>query len=151
MTVSRKAMCVCYGLIGTLALVGTWGNVLGILPQVGFWEGNVRFWQDTLANESTRFITVDILFLGWTVIVWMVLEARRLEIPGVWLYVVGGLLIAISLAVPLFMIHRERRLAARESGSPAGRLGPADLAGILVLGLVILAYTAVALSRGGGV
>ena len=31
MTVSRKALCVIYGLIGLIAFVGTWGNMLGVL------------------------------------------------------------------------------------------------------------------------
>lgn len=99
-------------------------------------------------NESSRFITVDLLFLGLTVIVWMVLEARRLGIPGVWLYVVAGLLIAISLTVPMFMIHRELKLAALEPNSSAGSLRTADLVGIVVLGLVSTTYAVVTLSRG---
>ena len=147
MTVSRKALCAVYALIGVVAFLGTWGNVLGVVAQYGFWEGTVRFWQDTLVNESSRFITVDLLFLGLTVTVWMVLEARRLRIPGVWIYVVLGLLIAISLTVPLFMIQRERKLAALEPDSPAGALGVADVAGIVALGIVSTIYAVVTLSR----
>ena len=147
MAVSRKALCTIYALIGVLAFVGTWGNVLGSVQQAGFWAGTIRFWQDTLANESSRFITVDILFLGLTVVVLMVLEARRLRIPGVWLYVVFGLLIAISLAVPLFMIHREWKLAALEPGSAAGHLRTADVVGIVALGMLFTIYAVVALSR----
>jgi hypothetical protein len=82
MTVSRKALCVLYALVGALAFAGSWGNVLGLVGELGFWAGTIRFWQDTLVNGSSRFITVDLLFLGLTVVVWMVLEARRLRIPG---------------------------------------------------------------------
>ncbi|MBK7600295.1 MAG: DUF2834 domain-containing protein [Acidobacteria bacterium] len=110
MTVSRKALCVIYGLIGLIAFVGTWGNMLGVLKEQGFWGGTIKFWQDALVNEASRFLTVDILFLGLAVVLWMLLEARRLEIPGVWFYVIFGLFIAISLAMPLFMIHREIKL-----------------------------------------
>jgi uncharacterized protein DUF2834 len=147
MTLSRQALCAIYALIGITALVTTWGNVLGAVQHYGFWEGTIRFWQDTLVNESSRFITVDLLFLGLTVIVWMVLEARRLAIAGVWVYVVAGLLIAISLTVPLFMIQRERKLARLEPGAPAGRLATGDLAGLIALAAVSLAYAAVALSH----
>jgi hypothetical protein len=42
----------------------------------------------------------------------MVLEARKLGIRWVWAYVVFGVLIAISVTFPLFLIARERRLAA---------------------------------------
>jgi len=147
MTLSRKALCALYALIGAVAFVGTWGNVLGVVRELGFWGGTVRFWQDTLVNESSRFITVDLLFLGLTVVVLMVLEARRLGIPGVWLYVVLGLLVAISLTVPLFMVQRERKLAALEPGAPAGTLGKADVIGLVLLAMVSVSYAVVALSR----
>ncbi len=112
MTVSRKALCVIYGLIGLIAFVGTWGNMLGVLRGQGFWGGTIKFWQDVLVNEASRFLTVDILFLGLAIVLWMLLEARRLKIPSVWLYVIFGLFIAISLAVPLFIdLHREIKLA----------------------------------------
>jgi hypothetical protein len=147
MTVSRKALCVSYGAIGLLAFIGTWGNILGVLGQSGFVGGTLTFWQDVLVNESSRFITVDILFLGLAVVLWMVLEARRLKIPGVWLYVVFGLLIAISSAVPLFMIHREITLAAAEPGTPGGSLQVTDVAGLIVCGAAFIVFAGIALSR----
>ena len=146
MTISRKALCVVYALVAVLALVGTWGNVLGMVSELGFWDGTLRFWQDTLVNGSSRFITVDVLFFALAVIVWMLLEARRLAIPGVWLYIVIGLLIAISVAFPVFMIHRERKLAAIEPGEAAGSLGSIDGLAISILGLGVVAYAIVALS-----
>ncbi|HZR83983.1 MAG TPA: hypothetical protein VFD92_23000 [Candidatus Binatia bacterium] len=42
MTISRKALCAPYGLIGAVALLGTWGNVLGAVAQDGFWAGTVH-------------------------------------------------------------------------------------------------------------
>ena len=147
MTVSRKALCVVYALIGGLALVGTWSNVLVAVQQYGFFDGTVRFWQDTLVNDSSQFITVDLLFLGLTVIVWMVLEARRLRIPGVWLYIVAGLLVAISFTVPLFMIQRERKLAALEPAAAAGSFRMADVGAIAVLVLVSTTYAVATLGR----
>jgi hypothetical protein len=147
MTISRKALCAVYALIGALAFVGTWGNVLGLVKQHGFWQGTLVFWQDVLVNEASRFITIDILFLGLAVVVWMVLEARRLKIPGVWLYVVFGLFIAISLAVPLFLIHRERKLAALEPNAPAGVVHLADLVGVILLMVAFMAFALIALTR----
>ena len=147
MTLSRKALCALYALIGAAAFAGTWGNILGVVRELGFWAGTVRFWQDTLVNESSRFITVDLLFLGLAVVVFMVLEARRLGIPGVWIYIVLGLLVAISLTVPLFMIQRERRLATLEPNAPAGTLGTSDVVGLVLLALVSTTYALVALTR----
>ena len=147
MIISRKTLCVLYALIGGLAFVSTWGNVLGLAKQRGFWNATLVFWQDVLVNESSRFITIDILFLGLAVIVWMVLESRRLKIPGVWLYVVFGLFIAISLAVPMFLIHRERKLAALEPNTPAGILHKADIVGVIFLLLAFTAFALFALTR----
>ncbi len=147
MTISRKTLCALYALIGGLAFVGTWGNVLGLAKQRGFWNATLIFWQDVLVNESSRFITIDILFLGLAVVVWMVLEARRLKIPGVWLYVVFGLFIAISLAVPLFLIHRERKLAVLEPNAPAVTMHKADIVGIIFLLLAFTAFALFALTR----
>jgi len=147
MVITRKALCIGYALIGALAFVGSWGNILGSLAEQGFFEGTLQFWTDVLVNGPNRFITVDILFLTLAVAVWMVLEARRLNMPGVWLYLVFGALVAISLAVPLFLIHRERRLAALDAESPAGQLHGYDLVGIAILATAVLAFTVLALMR----
>ncbi len=88
MLVSRKWLCVVYGLVGLIALAGTWGNNIEYL-NLGIVGANVRFWQETLVNPASRSITVDILFLSFAAIVWMLLEARRLSIRGAWLYVLA--------------------------------------------------------------
>jgi hypothetical protein len=146
MTLSRKALCLVYGLIALLALVGTWGNNIAYLP-LGFLGANLKFWSETLVNPASRSITVDIFALGLAVFVWMVLEARRLNMRGVWLYLLFGMLIAISVTVPVFLINRERRLAQLEAGSAGGRLAPADAAGLVAVALAIAAFTVVALSH----
>ena len=46
--------------------------------------------------------------------IFMVIEARKHDFPFVWAYIVGGMLIAISVTFPLFLIARERKLAATE-------------------------------------
>src|ERR1044071_613284 len=115
MPISRKALCTAYGLIAVLALIGTWGNNLAYL-HLGFLQANLTFWPVTLVNAASRSITVDIFFLGLAVFIWMVLEARRLGMRYVWLYLILGMLIAISVTVPVFLINRERALAAREIG-----------------------------------
>ena len=145
MTISRKALCMLYGLIAIVALVGTWGNILEYL-HLGFVGATIHFWKETLVNPASRFITVDVLLLALTVIVWAVLEARRLGMRGVWLYVVFGLLIAISFTIPLFMIHRERTLAAREASQTAGTLGFADIVGLSACGLAFAAYLVLTLT-----
>ena len=142
MTISRKALCIVYGLIAIAALVFAWGNVIGAVGELGFWAGTLKFWEDVLVNESSRFITVDILYLSFAVIIWMIFEARKVGVPFVWAYILGGLFIAISAAVPLFLLHRQVRLAKQEPNSPAGTLDPVDLAGLLVIGVASTVFAA---------
>ena len=146
MTISRNALCVAYALIGLVALAGTWGNNIAYLD-MGIAGANLHFWQQTLVNPASRSITVDILLLGLAVIIWMFLEARRLAMGGVWIYVFASVFIAISAAVPAFLIHRERALAARDGSCSAGTLSVAELLALVVLGGVMLAYTFISLTR----
>ena len=140
MNLSRKTLCAVYGVIALVALVGTWSNNVAYLP-LGFVGANIKFWAETLVNPASRSITVDIFFLGLAVFTWMVLEARRLRMRGVWLYLVFGMLVAISVTVPIFLINRERKLAMLE---PDGKniLTPADAAGLFAVAAAIAGYAA---------
>jgi hypothetical protein len=146
MSISRKALCVLYALIGLVALVGTWGNNVQYL-NLGILGANVHFWQETIVNPASRSITVDILFLSLAAIVWMLLEARRLSMRGVWVYVLIGVFVAISAAFPAFLIHREGVLAARDGSASAGTLQALDVMGLVVLATPMLVYTFVALGK----
>jgi len=145
MTISRKMLCVVYALIGLAALAGTWGNNLHYLG-LGFTNANVRFWLDTLANPASRSITVDVFFFALAATVWLLLEARRLGMRGAWWYVLLSLLVAVSFAFPMFLIHRERTLARLDASAPAGSLKPADVLGLLALALLCFAYAGVSLT-----
>jgi hypothetical protein len=147
MPISRKALCFAYGLIALLAFVTTWGNAWAYVG-LGVVGSNVAFWQDTLVNPASRFLTLDVFFLGLAVFVWMVLEARRLGMRFVWLYLLFGMLVAISVTVPIFLINRERALAAREPSSTAGTLGAFDVIGLVLVTAAILVYAAITLMRG---
>lgn len=146
MTIPRKTLCVVYALIGIAALIGCWANNVHYLGG-GFAAANVRFWQDTFVNPASRSITIDLLFLGLAAIIWMLLEARRLSMRGVWLYVLAGAIIAISVAFPAFLVHRELTLAKRDTSASAGSLSATDVLGVVLLSLLVLAYTYFALDR----
>ena len=147
MSISRKTLCFAYGLIALLALVTSWGNAWSYVS-LGVVGSNVAFWRDTLVNPASRFLTLDVFFLGLAVFVWMVLEARRLGMRRVWLYLLFGILVAISVTVPIFLINRERALAAREPSSAAGTLGTLDVVGLVLVTVAIMVYAAIALLRG---
>ena len=110
MTDTDRNLCIAYGLIAAAALVGTWSQNLTFfaLPDNG---GLLGFLRGTVANPAAASITIDILFFGLAASIWMVVEARRLAIRGVWLYIALSFLVAISVTFPLFLIARQRRLA----------------------------------------
>jgi hypothetical protein len=146
MTIPRKTLCIVYALIGVAALIGCWANNVHYLGG-GFVAANVRFWQETLVNPASRSITIDLLFLGLAAIIWMLLEARRLSMRGVWLYVLAGAFVAISVALPAFLVHRELALARRDASTGAGTLSAGDMLGVALLALLVLTYAIVALGK----
>lgn len=111
MTSNRRILSGVYATIAAVALVATWSQNLAYLHSPGGFL--TSFLQDLKVNAAARSITVDIVLFFLAAAVFMVLEARRLGIPYVWAYIVGGMLIAISVTFPLFLIARERKLAAR--------------------------------------
>lgn len=63
-------------------------------------------------NPLTSSLTSD-FFIGTTpVLVWMVVEARRLGMRHWWVYVVGTFAIAFAFTCPLFLMMRELKLNA---------------------------------------
>ena len=136
MTISRKVLCGFYAVIALAALIATWIQNAAYLPKgAGFLKD---FLLDLRVNPGTRSITADILLFLLAGVVFVVIEARRHGIPYVWVYVIGSMLVAISVTFPLFLIARERKLAGADRAS----LKPLDAVGLgiftaMVLGLVI--------------
>jgi hypothetical protein len=143
---SRLLLCAAYAATAVLALIATWSqNVSYFRPEEGRFLGFIfatgRFWPDTLATPASVSITVDLALFLLAAVGFMLIESRRLGIRFVWLYVVLGLLIAISVTFPLFLIVREWRLAARGEAADDLGLTRGDAIGLAVLaaGSVIFA------------
>lgn len=131
MTTTRKTLCGIYAAIAAVALVATWTqNAAYFGAGPGFLKD---FLEDLKVNAASRSITLDILLFLLAAVIFMVIEARKVGVPYVWAYVVGGLLIAISVTFPLFLIARERRLAATDQPDP----GPLDVIGLTVFAALI--------------
>ena len=141
MKISRRMLVWVYTAAAIAALIGTWGNnleymALGLDPLAT----NLHFWKETFANPASQSITVDIFWLALPVTVWVMLEARRLKIPGIWWYLVLSWVVAVSVTVPLFMAARERRLIAADD-SDAGFLSGAECAWLVALVIGSVVYT----------
>lgn len=138
MSRTRQLLCVFYGLVALTALIMTWGQNLlyftGSTP-----AGFGQYILDLKVNGAARSFTVDIglyLLAGAGL---MVTEARRLGVKFVWLYVLLGFGIAISVTFPLFLIAREMRLAKTETTLSAVKLTVTDIAGLALTTVVVLA------------
>lgn len=140
LSVTRKLLCAAYAAIAALALFGTWhqnvtyfgsraGNAL-LVPVLA----TIAFWKDTFATPASASITIDLFLFGLAVIVFMILEARRLGVRFVWLYLLVGMLVAISVSFPLFMIARELRLNANGESREALSMTREDALLLLIFG-----------------
>lgn len=144
MSTARRRLCFFYYALSIVAIVATWRQNLAFGGELGVGPVELfrKFWPALFANRATTSITLDIFLLTLVCVIWMVLEARRLRIRGVWLYVVFAILVAISVTFPLFLAARERRLAAVEAASTEPSPAPSDMIGLAVmtvstLGLVV--------------
>jgi hypothetical protein len=142
---ARLLLCVVYGLIALVALFTTWSQNVAYFRAgeglAGFALATARFWPDTLTTPASVSVTVDLGLFLLAATALMVIEARRLEIPFVWLYVLLGLLIAISVTFPLFLIARERRLVARGEGGADLGLTRGDTVALVVLAAAAVAFS----------
>ena len=138
MSRTRQILCMFYGLVALIALIATWSqNLLYFTGSDA--AGFGRYILDLKVNGAARSFTVDIglFLLAGTAL--MVVEARRLGIRFVWLYVILGFAIAISVTFPLFLIAREMRLAKTDSTPSAMQLTVSDIIGLTLTTLVVLA------------
>ena len=102
-----KILCAIYAVLGLVALV--WTQI--ILVQYLGTDGNLV--DDVTANGAATFTTIDLLAVALVGLVFIVVEGRRLGMRFLWAYVLLALAVAISVALPLFLIVRQFRLAAQ--------------------------------------
>ena len=107
-----RTLCWMYGAIAAGALVATWSQNIRFFAEEEN-GGLIGFIEDTYANAASASITNDLVFVLLAALVLMFVEARRLGIRHLWAYFAISLLVAISVAFPLFLIARERKLTAQ--------------------------------------
>jgi len=62
------------------------------------------------ANPAARSLSRDLLIGATAVTIWIISEARRLKMRGLWIVLLGSVTIAFAFAAPFFLFMRERRL-----------------------------------------
>jgi Terpene cyclase DEP1 len=139
MTTQQRLLIGFYVLVAIAALYATWSQNLQLMtPGMGPFDPYLVFVDQTRVNPGTRSITVDLAFLLLAGVAFMVIEARRLGVSFVWLYVVMGFLVAISVTFPLFMIARELKLIRNPNAPATWRLTSLDIAGLVILTAFVL-------------
>ena len=135
MPTSRKVLCAVYALIAVVALFATWSQTVAYIhgSTADFF---INFWHDAKVTAASRNITADILMFGLSAAVLMVIEARKYGVRFVWLYILGGFFIAVSVTFPLFLIAREMKIGASEP--PRLHTIDAVLLAVLAAGLTCL-------------
>jgi len=140
MAPSRVVLCVVYGVIALIALIATWSQNVAYFQSGGSdFIGAFAFIADTKVTPAARSITADIALFFLAAAVFMVIEARKHGVRFVWAYIVFGLLVAISVTFPLFLIAREMRLSASEG---ALQMPLVDILPLAAFALLILGLTA---------
>ncbi|MCX2934218.1 DUF2834 domain-containing protein [Mycobacterium sp. CVI_P3] len=132
---SSKILCGVYGAIAVAALIATWSQNLAYLDSPARFL--LDFLNDSKVTPASRSLTVDILLFLLSAVILMVIEARKHDVRFVWLYVLGGFAIAISVTFPLFLIARELRIGA----SDEPRLHATDTILLAVVAVVVAAAT----------
>lgn len=98
--------------------------VLGtLLPwsQFGPWLGSNGLNFPLLVEEAfsgriAAFAWLDVLVSGIVVLVFVVVEGRRVGVRHLWAPFVAMFVVGVSLSLPLFLLQRQLRLDALRSG-----------------------------------
>jgi len=65
------------------------------------------------SNRVSGFFGMDVIVSSLVLWIFVFSEGRRLGMKHLWLYVLCNLLVGVSLALPLFLLFRERALERR--------------------------------------
>ena len=75
------------------------------------------FLSEMFANNIASFFAVDVVLSAIVLIVFILLEGRRLAMRRLWVYIVATLGVGVSLGLPLFLFAREGVLRASSSSA----------------------------------
>jgi hypothetical protein len=113
--------------LGIAAFLLTWPHAFDWMEAGGNILNPVDFFGDAIAHGNTAaFLSLDILFMWVTYMVWVVFDAKRIGLGYKWgifflLFSYAG----VSLAFPVYLVVRERFIDRRRSSEPAATNGAA--------------------------
>jgi len=103
-------------LIGIYGLFSLGALVLCLRENFNYMDGDLgqgllSFIKDCFVTHASSSITIDIIFFTAAAFIFMYREAKRLQIPYLWVYYFFAMTIAVSVTFPLFLISREVKLS----------------------------------------
>lgn len=82
------------------------------------------FFHQLFANRISAFFGMDLFVSAAVLVVFMRAESSRLSISGSWLPLLALIFVGVSLALPLFLYMRERRLESEPSPAVLSQQSP---------------------------
>ncbi len=110
-------LMIFYAVFAVAGVVVPWYFNLRFMAETGEMLTPQRWLAGGFIDPVTSSITSDFLIGTIPVLVWMVVEGRRLGMRYIWSYVVFTFLIAFAFTCPLFLLMRERELQRRASST----------------------------------
>ncbi len=74
------------------------------------------FFQQLFANRISGFFGIDLFVTSLVLWLFVFGEGSRLGMKNLWVYIASNLLVGVSLALPLFLLMRQRKLEAINNG-----------------------------------
>jgi hypothetical protein len=111
-----------YLVLAVAGAVLPWLSNLDYIRESGGAFDIAQFVAQANANPAAASLSRDLGIGATAVVIWMVREARRLQMRGLPWVLLSCVTLAFACAAPLFLYLRERRLAElqREDLSPTG-------------------------------
>ncbi len=70
-----------------------------------------QFWKEGTDSYLSKSLTWDFIIGGSPVIIWMMVEARKIGMRFAWVFLILTFMVAFAFAVPLFLFCRELKLS----------------------------------------
>ena len=71
------------------------------------------FFTSLFSNNVSAFFALDVIVSSLVLWLFVFSEGRRLGMNRLWLYILCNLTVGVSLALPLFLLFRERALESK--------------------------------------
>jgi hypothetical protein len=101
-----------YALMCVFGLMLPYGQFISWLGDHGLAVGLLL--SQAFEQRIAAFAWFDVLISAVVLLVFMVIEARRIRLHRLWLPVLATLVVGVSLGLPLFLLLREMELEKRQ-------------------------------------